>query len=88
VTLDGKDKDGNVRAVHAEPSEYQEALQSAGVSQTQGKRWQKLAAVDPIQFEDAPPGRELSAIWPCRERVCRAKKTAAQGGRRNRRSGA
>ena len=41
----------NQVTVHGEPqpkSEFQQAKKSAGISDNQSKRWQKLAAVDPI----------------------------------------
>ncbi len=39
---------------HAEPlKEYQQAKESAGISDTQAKRWQKLASVNNDEFESA-----------------------------------
>lgn len=44
----GSNQHGEPRnPVQREPSSYDEAKQSAGISDTQAKHWQKLAEVDP-----------------------------------------
>jgi hypothetical protein len=62
--LSEKEKSGGGQpqknSVHAEPrtSEYSEAKTQSGISDTQAKRWQKLAGVDDESFEDALTGND------------------------------
>jgi hypothetical protein len=55
----------NLPTVHAEPlvSEYQEAKRDANISDTQAKRWQKLAEIPDETFEEKLSDPNVRANW-------------------------